>query len=71
LSTIRDADQIVVLHKGEIVERGTHQTLLESDGYYAQLVHSQLNMTTNYPAAPNRYASLEALRNNLFVNGGS
>lgn len=71
LSTIRDADQIVVLHKGEIVERGSHQALLESDGYYAQLVHSQLTTTTNYQAAPNRYASLESLRNSLFVTGGS
>jgi ATP-binding cassette, subfamily B, bacterial len=37
LSTVRDADQIVVLDGGEIAERGTHDELLESGGRYAEL----------------------------------
>jgi ABC-type bacteriocin/lantibiotic exporter with double-glycine peptidase domain len=42
LSTIRSADCILVLDEGCIVEYGSHQELLERDGYYARLIHNQL-----------------------------
>ena len=45
LSTIQKADQILVLNKGEVVERGTHESLLEKGGYYTQLHQMQLKMT--------------------------
>ena len=44
LSTIQKADKIIVLHKGEIVETGTHESLLELGGYYTQLHQMQLKM---------------------------
>ncbi|KAG6006479.1 hypothetical protein E4U21_007023 [Claviceps maximensis] len=44
LATIRKADNIVVMKKGKIVEQGTHDSLLISDGAYAQLVKIQ-NLT--------------------------
>ncbi len=44
LSTVRNADQIIVLDKGEVTEVGTHVTLVEKKGAYWQLVRNQLEM---------------------------
>lgn len=41
LSTIRNADEIWVMDKGRIVERGTHSTLIQQDGLYKKLVEMQ------------------------------
>jgi ATP-binding cassette, subfamily B, multidrug efflux pump len=41
-STVRDADQIVVLKDGQILERGTHEDLLARGGYYCDLYQKQL-----------------------------
>lgn len=42
ISTVKDADLIVVLHNGEITERGTHDTLTAQGGIYAELYQKQL-----------------------------
>lgn len=42
VSTIQNADEIVVLHDGEIVERGTHTELLNMNGHYTELYNKQL-----------------------------
>jgi ATP-binding cassette, subfamily B, multidrug efflux pump len=42
VSTIRNADEIAVLHDGEIVERGTHEELLAMNGHYTELYNKQL-----------------------------
>lgn len=41
LSTIQEADVILVMRDGHIVEKGKHQELLDRNGFYAQLYHSQ------------------------------
>lgn len=38
LSTIRDADEIIVMHRGKVTERGNHQELLAKNGLYARLI---------------------------------
>jgi ATP-binding cassette subfamily B multidrug efflux pump len=45
LSTVRDADEILVLHHGEVRERGTHADLLRQDGLYRRLYELQVRET--------------------------
>jgi len=45
LSTIREADVILVMRDGHIVEQGNHETLLKKGGFYAQLYNSQFAVT--------------------------
>lgn len=44
LSTVKNADQIVVLEKGKVVEKGTHQELTKQKGAYYELVKNQLEL---------------------------
>ncbi|MBC1210625.1 ABC transporter ATP-binding protein [Listeria booriae] len=44
LKTILDADHIVVLHQGEVIEQGTHESLLQQKGFYSELYHNQFVM---------------------------
>jgi ATP-binding cassette subfamily B protein len=44
LSTVKNADQIVVLEKGQLVEQGTHEELVTLRGKYYQLVKNQLEL---------------------------
>ena len=41
LSTVRDCDEIVVMKKGSIIDRGTHEELCERCGYYAELISNE------------------------------
>ncbi|WP_410502381.1 ABC transporter ATP-binding protein [Exiguobacterium acetylicum] len=43
LSTIKDADLILVMNQGRVIEQGTHEELLEADGFYADLYNSQFS----------------------------
>ena len=43
LSTVRNADEILVLENGEIIERGNHQALIEKKGRYFQLYTGQFD----------------------------
>lgn len=46
LSTIREADVILVMRDGRIVEKGRHKELLRKNGYYAEIYNSQFAPST-------------------------
>ncbi|MFV2016440.1 MAG: ATP-binding cassette domain-containing protein, partial [Candidatus Heimdallarchaeota archaeon] len=45
LTTIRNADLIVVIEQGEIIEQGTHETLYSKKGFYYQLIKNQVELS--------------------------
>ncbi|MHB1414525.1 MAG: ABC transporter ATP-binding protein, partial [Chloroflexota bacterium] len=52
LSTVRDADLILVMRDGDIVEQGTHTELLAAGGFYAELYNSQFERVPEAAAVP-------------------
>jgi ABC-type glutathione transport system ATPase component len=57
LSTIRNADQVLVLDHGQIVERGTHTSLMETQGRYYELYMSQFRREGQATREPRRQDS--------------
>ena len=55
MSTIRNADEILVMKKGTLVERGTHQELLSLDGVYKKLVSNQIEEKTKEWSIRSKY----------------
>src|SRR5690606_27060487 len=68
LSTVRDADEILVLEQGTIVERGRHDELLTRGGPYARLVRRQLDGSRE-PTPAARHAPQAVLRPLEFAIG--
>jgi subfamily B ATP-binding cassette protein MsbA len=48
LSTVENADKIVVLHQGQIIEMGTHSQLLAKNSHYAELYRLQFRNSTKH-----------------------
>jgi len=54
LCTVRNADIILVIDNGAVVEQGSHQELLKRNGYYSKLVHGQLDSKAGFVAKNRR-----------------
>ena len=52
LTTIEDADQILVMDRGKIIQRGTHQELLQQPGLYLDMYQAQRNLMEQKPEIP-------------------
>ncbi|MFW6108135.1 MAG: ATP-binding cassette domain-containing protein, partial [bacterium] len=50
LSTLRNADRLIVLEDGEMIEEGTHEELMARDGVYAELCQTQAEFATSITA---------------------
>lgn len=48
LSTIQDADKIIVMHHGDVMETGTHDELLDKEGFYADIYNAQFELPDEY-----------------------
>ncbi len=70
LSTVRRADQILVVEGGRIIERGTHETLYEQGGRYYDLYTKQHGVETNLFLAPGEGDRVEAEDSAANGNGG-
>jgi subfamily B ATP-binding cassette protein MsbA len=55
LSTIENADVILVIDNGRIVERGSHQELIEKNGAYSRLYQMQFNEHSEKVDSPNSF----------------
>ena len=60
LATIRDADRIIVLREGEVLEQGNHDALMANGGLYAQLYSVNYASFDDLPAGAHRMADAQS-----------
>ena len=69
LSTIRDADQILAIESGEIVQRGRHEDLLVGGGLYANLYNSQMRIALHEQVAQQEISAMKGIAEAENLNG--